>query len=581
MTANDKDTIYVDIDDEITGIIDKLKSSNGKIVALVLPKRASVFQSIVNMKLAKRAADESKKNLVLITSEAGLLPLAGLAGVHTAKTLTSKPEIPAGPLMDNDAEETIEEDSGELANDELPEDAAEQSVGQLAGAGAAAAAASSADDVETLTLDDDELPEDAAAAIAPKTFDPPKGKKNSKLKVPNFEKFRLLLVLAVLAGILLIGGLIYAFVALPKATINIKTDASNIDTNLNLNLSTTAKTLKPSTGTVPAKLATQQKSNTQQVTTTGQKNNGNKASGEIAMSTQVCGSIPVDSPPGVPAGTGVSSNGLTYITQENTSFSANKVKGGCITYGADNPTTIIAQNGGSSYNGANSFSVAGRKDVSASVSSAISGGTDNITQVVSATDVANVKAKLVAANADLKNTLKSELKQEGYQAIDATYLAGAAAITTSAGPGDAASTVTATSTVTYTMFGVHASDLKTLVEGSIKKQIDTSKQSILDNGLSKAAYTVVNQSTTDAQVTLAATATAGPDLNVADIKANAVGKKGADIRASLQNNPDVKSVDVKLSPFWVNSVPKKQERIFVNIAKPTSTKPSSNNRDNP
>src|SRR5947199_344112 len=109
MAASNKDTIYIDIDDEITGIIDKLRASNGKIVALVLPKRASVFQSIVNMKLLKRAADDSKKNLVLITSEAGLLPLAGAAGVHVAKTLTSKPEIPTGPLGNDEAEETIDE----------------------------------------------------------------------------------------------------------------------------------------------------------------------------------------------------------------------------------------------------------------------------------------------------------------------------------------------------------------------------------------------------------------------------------------------------------------------------------------
>jgi hypothetical protein len=70
--ADKKDTIYIDIDDEITTVIDKLKNSNAKVVALVLPKRAAVFQSIVNMKLLKRAADADKKNLVLITSEAGL-----------------------------------------------------------------------------------------------------------------------------------------------------------------------------------------------------------------------------------------------------------------------------------------------------------------------------------------------------------------------------------------------------------------------------------------------------------------------------------------------------------------------------
>src|ERR1035437_6548830 len=114
MSSKDKDTIYIDIDDEITGIIDKLSASDGKVVALVLPKRAAVFQSIVNMKLLKRAADSSKKNLVLITSEAGLLPLAGVAGVHVAKTLSSKPEIPVGPLPLDDTEETVQEDGEEV-----------------------------------------------------------------------------------------------------------------------------------------------------------------------------------------------------------------------------------------------------------------------------------------------------------------------------------------------------------------------------------------------------------------------------------------------------------------------------------
>src|SRR5947209_16320194 len=108
--ADSKDTIYIDIDDEITGIIDKLKASSGKVVALVLPKRAAVFQSIVNMKLLKRAADAEKKHLVLITTEAGLLPLAGAAGVHVAKSLTSKPEIPGAPELMDDLPEEITED---------------------------------------------------------------------------------------------------------------------------------------------------------------------------------------------------------------------------------------------------------------------------------------------------------------------------------------------------------------------------------------------------------------------------------------------------------------------------------------
>src|SRR3954463_15431332 len=92
-----KEVLYVDVDDEITSIIDKLENSSHKVVALVLPKRAASLQSIVNMKLLARSADSAGKSPVLITSEAALLPLAGAAGLHVAKNLQSKPEIPDAP----------------------------------------------------------------------------------------------------------------------------------------------------------------------------------------------------------------------------------------------------------------------------------------------------------------------------------------------------------------------------------------------------------------------------------------------------------------------------------------------------
>jgi len=56
-----KDTVYIDIDDDITAIIDKVEAAKNKVVALVLPKRSSVLQSIVNMRLLKRGADNSSK----------------------------------------------------------------------------------------------------------------------------------------------------------------------------------------------------------------------------------------------------------------------------------------------------------------------------------------------------------------------------------------------------------------------------------------------------------------------------------------------------------------------------------------
>lgn len=573
--ATDKDTIYVDIDDEITGIIDKLKASDGKVVALVLPKRASVFQSIVNMKLLKRAADSSKKNAVLITSEAGLLPLAGAAGLHVAKSLTSKPEIPVGPSMAEDAEETVDESEADE-----PTINPDQTVGELAGAGAAAVPPTE-NGMETIALDDEELPPEAVTAATPKTFEPPKSKKDKKLKIPDFNRFRLLLILGALILILLVIGIVMA-AGFSKATINIKTDATNVNVNQNLGLSTSARTAASDGSSVPAKLEQLQKTYTQQVPTTGQKNNGNKASGSVTMSGQTCGTIPNGNPTDVPAGTGVSANGQTYITQQDTTFSYNGgPKKGCLPFQADNPTPITAQSAGAGSNTPNgtSFSVAGRSDISASGSA--SGGTDNIVQSVNQNDINSAKSKISTNDTAAKQSVESQTRSDGYYPIEATFTTGTPNVTSSAQVGDVASTVTVTETVNYTIFGVHQSDLKTILTSNINSQIDSSKQNILDDGLGSAVFIVNSQSATGASLSMSTKAVVGPQLNTQTIKTAAAGQKAGAIKGQLSSNPDVTSVDVHFSPFWVSSAPKKTSRIVVNIAKPTTTKSSKSNAATP
>jgi len=57
-----KDVIYIDVEDDITAIIGKVKASEHKIVALVPPKRIGAIQSAVNLKLVLRAADYQQRS---------------------------------------------------------------------------------------------------------------------------------------------------------------------------------------------------------------------------------------------------------------------------------------------------------------------------------------------------------------------------------------------------------------------------------------------------------------------------------------------------------------------------------------
>ena len=86
-----KDVIYIEPEDDITDILEKIKKTKNKIVALVPPKKAGVLRSAVNIKLIAKTAARSNKTTVLISSDESLMKLAMAANIPVAKTLQSKP----------------------------------------------------------------------------------------------------------------------------------------------------------------------------------------------------------------------------------------------------------------------------------------------------------------------------------------------------------------------------------------------------------------------------------------------------------------------------------------------------------
>lgn len=69
LDCNMHQTIYIDIDEEITSIVERLRKSKSGEVIVVVPKRALLIQSIVNLKLLKKEAESAKKKLILVTQD--------------------------------------------------------------------------------------------------------------------------------------------------------------------------------------------------------------------------------------------------------------------------------------------------------------------------------------------------------------------------------------------------------------------------------------------------------------------------------------------------------------------------------
>jgi len=62
-------TIYIDTDEEIIGIINKIRKESSEEIFLVIPKNSLLTQGIINLKLLKKEVVKMNKQIILVTSD--------------------------------------------------------------------------------------------------------------------------------------------------------------------------------------------------------------------------------------------------------------------------------------------------------------------------------------------------------------------------------------------------------------------------------------------------------------------------------------------------------------------------------
>jgi hypothetical protein len=212
-----KDVIYIDIEDDITAIIGKIKASKEKIVALVPPKRVGVLQSAVNLKLLARTAEHSHKHLVIITNNKALVALSAVAMIPIARNLQSKPELAEIDDLEIDENEDI------IDGSQLP-------VGDLVKTVDSTRSDGVEDIIKTIDIDSTE----PKMQIADRS--------KSGVKIPNFNKFRKRVVIGSISGVFLISFLVWAIGFAPAARVIITTKTSSAPISMTLKLSSTDAT---------------------------------------------------------------------------------------------------------------------------------------------------------------------------------------------------------------------------------------------------------------------------------------------------------------------------------------------------
>ncbi len=117
--------LYVELDEEITSIFERVERLNYSDVFLVVPERAAIFQSVVNLSILKKKVDELGKNLSLITKDPIGVKLAHKAGIPVFDQL-SKPKTPENEELEDDVLEDFSVEPISAVSNEVREERPER-----------------------------------------------------------------------------------------------------------------------------------------------------------------------------------------------------------------------------------------------------------------------------------------------------------------------------------------------------------------------------------------------------------------------------------------------------------------------
>lgn len=410
--------IYLEPDEDITGVIARVKETESKAVSLVVPRGGTIAQSIVNLKLLKREIEKLGKTVSLVTkdkisknlaSQVGMAVFGSAQEAKTTAVTDIEPEekkspdkadgfSTAGIKVNQYTREAAQEEIEDTDNQ--PENPVEEEIDTGEDSNNARAGESRPESDE-----DDEDIEINAHAEAQRTSlahakpverekkEQLENKEEAKVAKKNISSRRkpAIIILSVLLVILIIAAAVFY----PSANVKITLATSNLETSNEITIDKSATSVDLDTLIIPAKEYSQEESAEKTYNSTGKKDVGTKASGEITFYNDYDPNNAIT----LAAGTQLSASGKLFVLDSGITIpkasiislyplktTPGEVKG-----------KITAKENGDSYNIAaakftiTSFSGTKQEKVYGQSSATLTGGTTKEINIVSDDDLANAK----------------------------------------------------------------------------------------------------------------------------------------------------------------------------------------------
>lgn len=520
-------TLYLEADEEITSAIDKLSALDAAEVSIVVPKRSTLLQSLVNLKLLKKAAQDSKKQLILVTNDRTATHLAGRVGLAVAATLGAEASVPqatqAAPVA---ASEILEDDTEPAAASQMAEPVAAAPV----------------------------MTKRSLAA------EPIKASKAKTAKMPDFNRFqkRLLWGGAALLLVLILTAANYFF---KSATVTLFVRGEKVATDFDFTVDTAGKS-DYDAAIVEGKKVEVEHTLSTKFSATGKKDVGTKAGGQMTVYNNYD-----ESPRTYPAG-------ARFIAPDAKVFRANSdftvpgadasvVGGKVVLTPGTVKVAVTADQAGDQYNlGPTKYSMPGQPSEIYGQGQQMSGGTSKQVTVVTQGDIDGAKNQALEEDeSDAKQDVKKKAGKD-HRLIEPSWKANVVSADSNPAVDQEASQATLTIKVIYSQLAVAEKDFVDMVENQQLKMIGEQNQ-VYDNGLEKAEITALEGK--EDQFALSTEAYGGAKIDLKQTTKELSGQRFGDAVSEAEKLPGVKKVEIVVRPSWSSKLPRRAENIKIDI----------------
>ena len=551
--------LYIEADEEITGVISRLKKLKSSKVAIVVPKGAIMLQSIVNLKMLKKHEKDLGKEVTIVTTDRIGLHLASEVGFEALRSLDST-SLEKDINVKDDEKLNLKNNKEQ----ELPKDLEE-------------------DDFKATVSDigyDDKKDKDEKKSEGPNIVFKEGSKKKSSEKEPELKnksvdsnhkqetaKSRKKMsrtmkwLLTGFGGIATIAVLLSIFFILPKATIIVSPVAEKTNEEFEI-----SALLGDNQGNIKGELVEISKQKSKTIETTGTKNIGEKAKGNINLTDTGYNSRPNTTT--LVAGTRfVSPDGLVFKSTANVTIPGFETVAGNTKPGSTVSVPVEASEPGEKYNiSASNFSIPAlsTKLILASSSSAMAGGSTRVAKVVAKNDIENLKNQL---SEEMLTEAKEEIgkKTKDKMVLEAAIKEDVIKEEFSAQEAQEAQELTLNTDKNYWLIVFSEKDVKNEIEGRVTTGLDDNKELVKDR-FDDLEYKIIDQNKDNGLIfSVSASVYIIEKLELDQSKYDIAGKDKNEAIEYFKGKEKVLDAKVEFWPFWVNKIPLNRSRIFIEI----------------